>query len=122
MKMSQLIAAAAAVLATGVFAMPALAAGDMSGMDMPGMKMSSGGAAESHAALTDAEVKKVDAASGKITLKHGALENVGMPPMTMAFKAKDAAMLAEVHAGDKVKVRVENVDGTLTIVKLVKAS
>lgn len=122
MKMNQLIAAAAAVLATGAFAMPALAAGDMSGMDMSGMKMSSGGAAESHAALTDAEVKKVDAASGKITLKHGALENVGMPPMTMAFNAKDAAMLAEVHAGDKVKVRVENVNGTLTIVKLVKAS
>ncbi|WP_321796283.1 copper-binding protein [Burkholderia sp. BCC1988] len=122
MKMNQLIATVTAVFATGVFAVPALAAGDMPGMDMSGMKMSSGGAAESHAALTDAEVKKVDAASGKITLKHGALENVGMPPMTMAFKAKDAAMLAEVHAGDKVKVRVENVNGTLTIVRLVKAS
>ncbi|MCR4469688.1 copper-binding protein [Burkholderia sp. SCN-KJ] len=122
MKMNQLIATATAVFATSVFAVPALAAGDMPGMDMSGMKMSSGGAAESHAALTDAEVKKVDAASGKITLKHGALENVGMPPMTMAFKAKDAAMLAEVHAGDKVKVRVENVNGTLTIVRLVKAS
>ena len=122
MKMNQLIATAAAVFAAGAFAVPALAAGDMSGMDMSGMKMSSGGAAESNAVLTDAEVKKVDPASGRITLKHGALENVGMPPMTMAFKAKDAAMLAEVHAGDKVKVRVENVSGTLTIVRLVKAS
>ncbi|RQS19335.1 copper-binding protein [Burkholderia sp. Bp8998] len=122
MKMNQLITTAAAILATGAFTVPALAAGDMSGMDMSGMKMSSGDAAESNTALTDAEVKKVDAASGKITLKHGALENVGMPPMTMAFKAKDAAMLAEVHVGDKVKVRVENVNGTLTIVRLVKAS
>ncbi|MGU7838056.1 copper-binding protein [Burkholderia sp. AW33-5] len=122
MKMNQLIATAAAVFAAGAFAVPALAAGDMSGMDMSGMKMSSGAAAESNAVLTDAEVKKIDLASGKITLKHGALENVGMPPMTMAFKAKDAAMLAEVHAGDKVKVRVENVNGTLTIVKLVKVS
>ncbi|RQR26848.1 RND transporter MFP subunit [Burkholderia sp. Bp9143] len=121
MKMNQLFATAAAVFATGAFAVPAFAAGDMSGMDMSGMKMSSGGAAESNVALTDAEVKKVDAASGKITLKHGALENVGMSPMTMAFKAKDAAMLAEVHVGDKVKVRVENVNGTPTIVKLVKA-
>ncbi|CAG9242420.1 RND transporter MFP subunit [Burkholderia diffusa] len=122
MKMNQLIATAAAVFAAGAFAVPALAAGDMSGMDMSGMKMSSGAAAEANAVLTDAEVKKIDLASGKITLKHGALENVGMPPMTMAFKAKDAAMLAEVHAGDKVKVRVENVNGTLTIVKLVKVS
>lgn len=109
-------------LAIGAFAVPAFASGDMSGMDMSGMKMSSGGSAESKAALTDAEVKKVDAATGKLTLKHGALENVGMPPMTMAFKAKDAAMLEQVHAGDKVKVRIENVNGTLTIVKLVKAS
>jgi Cu/Ag efflux protein CusF len=43
-----------------------------------------------------------------------------MPAMTMAFKAKDAAMLKEVKEGDNVKVRVENVDGTLTIVKLAK--
>ena len=42
--------------------------------------------------------------------------------MTMAFKAKDAAMVKQVHEGDKVKVRVENVDGTMTIVKLEKAS
>jgi len=112
----------AAALAIGAFAAPAFAAGEMSGMDMSGMKMSSDGSAESHAALTDAEVKKVDAASGKVTLKHGALDNVGMPPMTMAFKAKDAAMVKQVHEGDKVKVRVESVNGTLTIVKLEKQS
>ena len=53
-------------------------------------------------------------------MKHGALDNVGMPPMTMAFKAKDAAMVKQVHEGDKVKVRVENVDGALTIVTLKK--
>ncbi|WP_175965522.1 copper-binding protein [Burkholderia sp. BCC0322] len=113
---------AAAVLAAGTAVTPAFAAGDMAGMDMSGMKMSSGGMAESNAALTDAEVKKVDAATGRITLKHGALENVGMPPMTMAFKAKDAAMLEHAHPGDQVKVRIEKVDGALTIVKLVKAS
>lgn len=115
--MKKLMITTAAALAIGAFAAPAFAAGEMSGM-----KMSSDGSDASHAALTDAEVKKVDAASGKVTLKHGALDNVGMPPMTMAFKAKDAAMLTQVHAGDKVKVRVENVNGTLTIVKLVKGS
>ncbi|WP_423761543.1 copper-binding protein [Burkholderia sp. NLJ2] len=120
--MKKLIATTAAVFAIGAFASPAFAAGEMSGMDMSGMKMSSDGPAASHAALTDAEVKKVDAATGKVTLKHGALDNVGMPPMTMAFKAKDAAMLKQVKEGDKVKVRVEEVNGTLTIVKLEKRS
>jgi Cu/Ag efflux protein CusF len=57
-----------------------------------------------------------------VTLKHGALENAGMPPMTMAFKAKDPDMVKRVHEGDKVKVRVENVNGTMTIVKLNKQS
>ncbi|CAN7697371.1 copper-binding protein [Paraburkholderia terricola] len=87
------------------------------GMDMSQPSTSK---TSSNTALTNAEVMKVDPATGMVTLKHGALENVGMPPMTMAFKAKDAAMVKQVHEGDKVKVRVENVDGTLTIVKLEK--
>lgn len=120
--MKKLIATTAAVLAISAFAAPAFAAGEMSGMDMSGMKMSSDGSAAPNAALTDAEVKKVDAASGKVTLKHGALDNVGMPPMTMAFKAKDAAMVKQIKEGDKVKVRVEEVNGTMTIVKLEKRS
>jgi Cu/Ag efflux protein CusF len=77
-------------------------------------------AGSSKSALTDAEIRKVDPASGMVTLKHGVLENVGMPPMTMAFKAGDAAMLKQAHEGDKVKVRVENVGGTMTIVTMQK--
>jgi Cu/Ag efflux protein CusF len=91
--------------------------------DMAGMKMGPGAmspAGSSKSALTDAEIRKVDPASGMVTLKHGALENVGMPPMTMAFKARDAAMLKQAHEGDKVKVRVENVGGTMTIVTMQK--
>jgi Cu(I)/Ag(I) efflux system protein CusF len=92
--------------------------------DMAGMKMSPGAmspaAASSKSALTDAEIRKIDPASGMVTLIHGALENVGMPPMTMAFKARDAAMLKQAHEGDKVKVRVENVSGTMTIVTMQK--
>ncbi|MDN7178310.1 copper-binding protein [Caballeronia sp. SEWSISQ10-4 2] len=91
--------------------------------DMAGMKMGPGAtslAASSKAALTDAEIRKVDPASGMVTLKHGALENVGMPAMTMAFKARDAAMLKQAHQGDKVRVRVENVAGTMTIVTMEK--
>jgi Cu(I)/Ag(I) efflux system protein CusF len=43
-----------------------------------------------------------------------------MSAMTMAYKAKDASMVKQLSEGEKVKVRVENVDGTLTIVKLLK--
>lgn len=115
--MKKLIVASVALAA--IVTAPAFASDDMAGMDMskpPASKTSS------NTALTDAEVKKVDAATGMVTLKHGALENVGMPPMTMAFKAKDTAMVKQAHEGDKVKVRVENVNGSLTIVKLEKQS
>lgn len=116
--MKKMIVAVAALAA--VVAGPAFAGDDMAGTNMSAKPSAT--KTTSNNALTDAEVKKVDAATGMVTIKHGALENVGMPPMTMAFKAKDADMVKRVHEGDKVKVRVENVDGTLTIVKLEKQS
>ncbi|MEM5341277.1 copper-binding protein [Paraburkholderia azotifigens] len=116
--MKKMIVAFSAIAA--VVTAPAFAGDDMAGMSMSGKPAATKTSASS--ALTDAEVKNVDTASGMVTLKHGALENVGMPPMTMAFKAKDAAMARRVHEGDKVKVRVENVNGMLTIMKMEKQS
>lgn len=49
------------------------------------------------------EVKKVDKAAGKLTLKHGPLPNLGMGGMTMAFVARDPALVARVKEGDTVK-------------------
>jgi Cu(I)/Ag(I) efflux system periplasmic protein CusF len=102
------------MIPTALFVAAAAVSGAAFADDMSGMKMGDG--AMSHApasgnnAMTD----------GMVTLKHGALTNVGMPAMTMAFKAKDAAMVNSVKEGDSVKVRVENVGGTLTIVKMAK--
>ncbi|KAB0643630.1 copper-binding protein [Burkholderia latens] len=114
MKLRCIAVAALGAMAIAV-AMPARAAGSMSDMNMSDMKTPA-----SDAALTDAEVKRIDAAHGMLTLKHGALENVGMGPMTMTFKAGDPAMIESLHVGEKVRVRIERVNGVLTIVKLVK--
>jgi Cu/Ag efflux protein CusF len=73
-------------------------------------------------ALTDGEVKKVDKDAGKLTVRHGPLTNLGMPGMTMAFKVKDPAMLDKVKAGDKIRLRVESIDGTFTVTKLEAAN
>ncbi|PRH47004.1 copper-binding protein [Burkholderia multivorans] len=107
--------AAVAIAMSAAVPVPVPAAAD----DMSDMKGGQPTMSAQDAALTDAEVTRIDAGSGMVTLKHGALRNVGMPPMTMAFKAADPAMLGGVHVGDHVKVRVERVNGTLTIVKLV---
>jgi Cu(I)/Ag(I) efflux system protein CusF len=70
-------------------------------------------------ALTDGEVKNVDAAAGHVTLKHGAIENMQMPPMVMAFPVRDRSVLPGLKVGNKVKFTVENVDGVPTITSLV---
>lgn len=108
-----------AVFCTGLtLAGAAMAADDMAGMKMNGGATNAG--APDNVALTDAVVKKVDPSTGMVTLQHGELKNIGMSPMTMAYKARDASMVKQAKEGEKVKVRVENVDGTLTIVKLLK--
>ncbi|MCM2310189.1 MAG: copper-binding protein [Steroidobacteraceae bacterium] len=70
------------------------------------------------APATAGEVRKVDVAAQKITIKHGAIENLGMSAMTMVFRVSDPAMLTAVKAGDQVKMTVERVNGVLTIVAL----
>jgi Cu(I)/Ag(I) efflux system protein CusF len=69
-------------------------------------------------ALSDGEVRKVDKDAKKITIRHGRLENLDMPPMTMVFQVKDPAMLDQVKTGDKVKFQAEKVGGAFTITRL----
>jgi Cu/Ag efflux protein CusF len=74
------------------------------------------------AAMTEAEVRQIDKAAGKITLKHGEIRNLEMPAMTMAFAVKDPAMLEQVKVGDKVKFAAEKVGRayTVTVIQPVK--
>jgi len=67
---------------------------------------------------TEGEIRKVDTAAQKLTVKHDRIENLGMSPMTMVFRVKDPAFLTLVKPGDMVKMIVERVDGALTIVAL----
>ena len=76
------------------------------------------GAASEGAALTDGEIRKVDKEAKKITIKHGPIQNLDMPAMTMAFQVKDATMLEKVKIGQKVKFRVENLAGAYTVTRI----
>lgn len=69
-------------------------------------------------AMTDGEIRKVDPATRKITIKHGEIRNLDMPAMTMVFQVKDAAMLEQVKAGDRVKFRADKVNGAFTVIKI----
>jgi hypothetical protein len=73
------------------------------------------GASAKAADLVEAEVRKVDKANRKITLKHGPIRNLDMPPMTMVFQVEDAALLDKVKAGDKVRFAASGDGGKYTV-------
>ena len=68
------------------------------------------------------EVKKIDEAAGKITLKHGPIKSLDMDEgMTMVFRVKDPAMLKSVKAGDKIKFDAEHENGQYIVTTIEKA-
>ena len=67
---------------------------------------------------SEGTVKKIDKAAGKITIKHGPLANLGMPPMTMAFRVSDPAMLEKVKASEKIRFTADQVGDALTVTTL----
>ena len=104
----------AALIAAALWmAAPAFATTHQSGQTAADAKT-----AAAPAALVAGEVKKVDKGAGKVTIKHGPLANLDMPPMTMVFHVKDAAMLERVKAGDTIHFKAEKVGGNYTVTEL----
>ncbi len=68
--------------------------------------------------MTAGEVKKIDAEQGKVTIKHGPLDNLGMPGMTMVFRVANPAMLTKIKTGDAIRFRADKLNGAFTIVDL----
>jgi len=77
--------------------------------------------AQAAAPMTDGEVRKVDMETKKITIRHGTIENLGMPPMTMVFQVKDPALLDQVKAGDKIRFNAEKSGGAFTVTRIESA-
>jgi Cu/Ag efflux protein CusF len=77
-------------------------------------------AAAASAALIDGEVRKVDTAAGKVTIKHGPMPKFDMPAMTMVYRVKDKSMLDQLKPGDKVKFDGDSVGGEFTVSRLEK--
>lgn len=68
----------------------------------------------------EAEVRKVDKAQGRVTLKHGEIKKLDMPAMTMVFRVRDPKMLDGLNVGDKVRIDADKVDGQYTVTALSK--
>ena len=53
-----------------------------------------------------------------MTIKHGPIENLGMPGMTMVFRVKEPAMLDQLKAGDKINFAADRVNGVFTVLRI----
>ncbi len=74
--------------------------------------------AQATAGLAHGEIRKIDKAAAKITIKHGDIPSIGMPPMTMVFTVKDTAWLENAKAGDKVRFDVIQEGGKYIVTRL----
>ena len=80
------------------------------------------GAATPATALTAGEVRKVDTAQGKVTIRHEPIANLDMPAMTMVFTASKPELLKDLKAGDKIRFRAESNAGTLVVTQVEAAN
>lgn len=96
------------ILAAGILMLGALPLGAQS-TDHSAHASATARIAQAPDSMTDGEVRKVDKDAKKITLRHGPIPNLDMPPMTMVFQAKNPALLDQVKPGDKVKFSAEKV-------------
>jgi Cu(I)/Ag(I) efflux system periplasmic protein CusF len=71
--------------------------------------------------MAKGEVRKIDKATRKITIKHGEITNLDMPPMTMVFQVRDPALLDMVKVGDKVQFSAETTAGGALVVTSIRA-
>ncbi len=66
----------------------------------------------------DGVVEKIDSEAGKLTLRHGEIKSLDMPPMKMSFRVADPSWLKTLQVGDKVKFDAAKVNGQFTITTL----
>ncbi len=63
-------------------------------------------------------VKKIDLEQGKMTISHGPLAKLDMPPMTMVFRVADPALLNQAKVGDAIRFDADKINGAYTVLSI----
>ena len=77
-------------------------------------------ALRAHAQAYEGEVRKIDKPQARVTLRHGGLKGLDMPPMTMVFRVKDTQLLDTLAVGDKVRFDADRIAGAYTVTAIRK--
>ncbi|MDX7707644.1 copper-binding protein [Aeromonas caviae] len=89
----------------------------MEGMNHEGHGMA---AMQTEQTLIKGTITRLDAANGKVGIRHEAITNLKMPPMTMVFRVADTDLLKDLKVGDAVRFHAENPAGKLTVTAIQK--
>ena len=87
------------------------------GASTPAVSASAGGDAAAQV-MTDGEVRRWDASTGKLTLRHAPIANLNMPAMTMVFVLQDKAAGDALSVGQRVRFHAERANGALSITRI----
>nr|WP_299019296.1 copper-binding protein [uncultured Tepidimonas sp.] len=63
-------------------------------------------------------MRRLDPSAGKITLRHGEIAELDMPPMTMVFQVRDPSMLQGLQVGMKVRFRAQKHQGAYVVTEI----
>lgn len=76
-------------------------------------------AAIAQEATASGEVRRIDAAAGKITIKHGQIPQLDLTAMTLVYRI-DPALLKGIQPGDTVKFTARREAGQYVVVAISK--
>ncbi|GAA3947388.1 copper-binding protein [Allohahella marinimesophila] len=68
--------------------------------------------------MSSGVLRNIDTDARTLTIKHGPIKNLGMPPMSMVFQTDEGVNLDGLEAGEKIKFRVVDRQGKMTITEI----
>jgi Cu/Ag efflux protein CusF len=70
--------------------------------------------------MAEGVVRRIDLENNKITIRHGEIKPLDMPPMTMVFVAKQPILLKSLAPGDTVEFEAFEANGQYSVGKIQK--
>jgi len=79
---------------------------------------SEAGSAHGELPKVESEVRRINTRANTLSLRHGEIPNLDMPPMTMVFQVADPSLLEGLAVGDEVLVTFDQIDGAYTVLSV----
>lgn len=83
-----------------------------------GTQRSDAGSAHAERPKVESEVRRINTRANTVSLRHAAIPNLDMPPMTMVFQVADPNLLEGLAVGDEVLVTFDQIGGAYTVLSV----